>query len=48
MNNIPLIRKCAKMKLPIIISTGMSSLEEIAKTFYAAKEFGIKKISLLY
>ena len=29
MNNIPLIRKCAKMKLPIIISTGFAEYEEI-------------------
>ncbi len=48
MNDYPLIKKISLTKKPIIISTGMSSLEEISKTFYAAKEFGIKKISLLY
>jgi len=48
MNDFPLIKRVSLTKKPIIISTGMSSLKEISKTFYAAKDYGIKKISLLY
>jgi pseudaminic acid synthase len=48
MQHLPLIKKIASTKKPIIISTGMSSLQEIEKTFYAAKSYGAKNISLLY
>jgi pseudaminic acid synthase len=48
MGDLPLIKKISLTKKPIIISTGMSSLNEIDKTFFAAKKFGIKKIALLY
>ena len=47
-NHIPLIKKIAKTKKPIIISTGMSNLNEIDLAYKTAKENGSKKIILLY
>ena len=46
--HLPLIKRIAKTKKPIIISTGMSNLEEIELAFKTAKKFGAKNISLLY
>lgn len=43
-----LIKKIAFTKKPLIISTGMSNIEEIEKTFKFAKKNGIKKIAILY
>ena len=48
MTDLPLIKKIAKTKKPIIISTGMASLEEIKTTFNVAKKNGATDISLLY
>ena len=48
MIDIPLIKKIAKTKKPMIISTGMASLKEIENTFKVAKKNGAKKIILLY
>jgi pseudaminic acid synthase len=48
MTDLPLIKKIAKTKKPIIISTGMASLEEIETTFDYAKRNGAREISLLY
>ena len=48
MGDIPLIKKISKTKKPIIMSTGMSNLDEISESFYSAKKFGIKDITLLY
>lgn len=48
MKDLPLIKKVASTKKPLIISTGMSSLKEIENTFNTAKRFGAKKIALLY
>ena len=48
MNDLDLIKKIAKTKKPIIISTGMASLDEISEAFYTAKKFGSKDITLLY
>ena len=48
MNDLPLIRRVSLTKKPIIISTGMSSLKEIENTYNAAKNYGIKDVSLLY
>ena len=48
MCDLPLIKKIASTKKPIIISTGMSSLEEIEYTYNAAKSYGAKNVSLLY
>ena len=48
MNDIPLIKRIAKTKKPMIISTGMASLKEIDITFEAAKKNGCRDIVLLY
>lgn len=48
MTDLPLIKKIAKTKKPIIISTGMASLDEIDETYQFAKRNGIKDITLLY
>ena len=46
MNNIPLIRKCAKMKLPIIISTGFAEYEEIKEALKNITRYH-KKLAVL-
>ena len=43
-NNLPLIKHVAKFKKPIIISTGMNSLESITKTYSFAKKINTKII----
>ena len=48
MTDIPLIKKIASTNKRIIISTGMASIDEITLSFNKAKEFGAKKITLLY
>jgi pseudaminic acid synthase len=48
MNHIPLIKKIAKTKKPIIISTGMANLKEIDLAYKTAKKNGGKEIILLY
>ena len=48
MNHIPLIKKIAKTKKPIIISTGMANLKEIDLAYKTAKENGANEIILLY
>ncbi len=48
MNYIQLIKKIAKTKKPLIISTGMADLNEIDLAYKTAKRFGAKNISLLY
>jgi pseudaminic acid synthase len=48
MNHIPLIKKIAQTKKPIIISTGMANLKEIDLAFTTAKKNGAKEIILLY
>ena len=48
MTDLPLIKKIAKTKKTIIISTGMASLKEIENTYKHAKKHGSKKIILLY
>ncbi len=48
MNDIPLIKKVAKTKKPIIISTGMATLKEIERAYKTAKKNGAKDITLLY
>ena len=47
-NHIPLIKKVAQTKKSIIISTGMSNLEEIDLAYKVAKKNGAKEIILLY
>ena len=48
MTDLPLIKKIALTKKPMIISTGMADLKEIDLTFKTAKKFGAKDITLLY
>ena len=48
MQDFPLIKKVIKTKKPIIISTGMASLEEIETVYNFVKKNGAKKIALLY
>ena len=48
MNHIPLIKKIAKTKKPIIISTGMADLKEIDMAYNTARKNGAKEIILLY
>lgn len=48
MNHVPLIKKIAQTKKPIIISTGMANLKEIDLTYKTAKNYGAKEIILLY
>ena len=48
MTDIPLIIKIASTKKPLIISTGMATLDEIELTFKTAKKYGSKDITLLY
>ena len=48
MNHIPLIKKIAKTKKPIIISTGMADLKEIDLAYDTARKNGAKEIILLY
>ena len=47
-NHIPLIKKIAQTKKPIIISTGMANLKEIDIAHKTAKKNGAKEIILLY
>ena len=48
MNHIPLIKKIAKTKKPMIISTGMANLKEVDLAYKTAKSNGCKEIVLLY
>ncbi len=48
MNDYALIKYIAKTKKPVIISTGMSSLEEIKSTYNFSKKAGIKDLTMLY
>jgi pseudaminic acid synthase len=48
MTDIPLIKKIAQTKKPMIISTGMANLKEIEAAYNCAKKYGSKKIVLLY
>ena len=48
MTDLDLVKKIAQTKKPIIISTGMASLDEITTTVKTAKRNGAKNITLLY
>ncbi len=48
MTDIPLIKKIAQTRKPMIISTGMANLKEIEYTYKTAKKFGANDITLLY
>ena len=46
--NLPLLKKVAKTKKPIILSTGASNLEEIKFSFNFLKKHGAKNIVILH
>ena len=46
-NNLPLLKYIASKKKPIILSTGMSNLNEIIETVRLLKTYNQKKISIL-
>ena len=48
LNHIPLIKKIAKTKKPIIMSTGMANLKEIDLAVKTANNYGCKDIIILY
>tara|TARA_B100000886_G_scaffold337016_1_gene296906 strand:+ start:269 stop:1303 length:1035 start_codon:yes stop_codon:yes gene_type:complete len=48
MHDLNLIKKVAKTEKPMIISTGMATLDEISRSFLVAKKNGCKDITLLY
>tara|TARA_X000000950_G_C13832924_1_gene626981 strand:- start:57 stop:1076 length:1020 start_codon:yes stop_codon:yes gene_type:complete len=48
MTDLDLVKRVAKTNKPIIISTGMASLEEISESYLTAKKSGAKDITLLY
>jgi len=48
MTDISLIKKIARTKKPMIISTGMANIKEIELTYKTAKKYGCKDITLLY
>ena len=48
MNDLNLIKRVSLTKKPLIISTGLSSIKEIDKTYKTAKKYGCKDITLLY
>ena len=45
-NHIPLIKRIAQTKKPIIISTGMANIKEIDLAYTTAKKYGAKQITL--
>lgn len=47
LTDIPLIRKIARTRKPMILSTGMATLQEIAESVAAARSCGAKQIALL-
>ena len=48
LTNIPLLKKCAQTKKPIIISTGASNKEEIDFAIQTIEEYGGKIIGILH
>jgi pseudaminic acid synthase len=48
MNHLPLLKRVAETKKPIIISTGMATLKEIDETVKIIKKFGCGDFALLY
>ena len=46
--NIPYLRYCAKQNMPLIISTGMCNLSDVATAFDVLTEAGAKDITLLH
>ena len=47
-NNLPYIRYIADKKVPIVLSTGMASLDEVALAVNAIEETGLEEICILH
>ena len=45
---MPLIKKVAQTKKPLILSTGMANLNEITDAVKVARKYGCKNLTLLY
>jgi len=48
MNDYNLVKVAAKTKKPLILSTGLSTMDEIENAVYVAKKNGCKDLTLLY
>tara|TARA_S200000501_G_C20855412_1_gene757525 strand:- start:53 stop:1084 length:1032 start_codon:yes stop_codon:yes gene_type:complete len=48
MNDLNLVKTAALTKKPIILSTGLSNMNEIKKAVYTAKKYGCNDLTLLY
>ncbi len=48
LTNLPLVQRSAKTGLPLVISTGMSHLEEVAATVRVAEEAGCRQMALMH
>lgn len=48
MTNLPLVERAAKTALPLIISTGMSDLDEVRTTVRAAERAGCRQLALMH
>ena len=48
LTNFPFLRRAARTGLPMIISTGMSTMEEVASAFQVVREAGAKEIVFLH
>lgn len=47
-NNIPFLRQIGRKKVPVILSTGMSTLKEVKIAYNELKDSGTRKISILH
>lgn len=47
MTNMPLVRRAARTGLPLVVSTGMTHLWEVARTVHAVEEEGCRDLVLL-
>ncbi len=48
MTNLPLVEQASRTGLPLIISTGMSTLEEVAETVRCAEAAGGRQLALMH
>ncbi len=46
--DFPLLKEAAKAKLPMILSTGMATMEEIDSTVFFLREHGVKELYLMH
>ncbi len=48
MTNLPLIRQAAKIKKPLLVATGMATLDEVRATVQAAANAGARELALFH